>query len=115
MIAQLFLSLLLALALLYAWSSFRKTPHIGIFVAIAALAGLYFVWFPEHATWLALRIGVGRGVDLILYVWVIVSLMAILNLHLLIRAQLEVITKLGRAMALAKADQQDVVTQSDSP
>lgn len=104
MIAQVFLSLLLLLALFYAWSSFRKTPQIGILVAIAALAGLYFVWLPNHATWVAVHMGVGRGVDLILYVWVIVSLLAILNLHLLLRAQHELITKLARVLALSQAE-----------
>lgn len=104
MIAQLFLSFLLLLALLYAWSSFRRAPQIGLLVAVAALAGLYFVWLPDHATWLAARVGIGRGVDLILYVWVVVSLLAILNLHLLIRAQLEMITTLARKLALAEAE-----------
>ena len=30
--------------------------------------GLYFVWFPTHSTLMAELVGVGRGVDLILYV-----------------------------------------------
>jgi hypothetical protein len=105
MIAQLFLSFLLSLVGLYAWTSFRRTPQIALVVAASALAGLYFVWFPGHATWLAERVGIGRGVDLVLYVWVVVSLLAILNLHLLVRGQLELITVLARKIALAEVAQ----------
>lgn len=107
MIAQLFLSVLLALTLLYSWSSFRRARQIGLLVAAASLAGLYFVWLPDHASWLAATVGIGRGVDLIIYVWVVVSLLAILNLHLLIRAQLELITVLARKLALAEAERRN--------
>lgn len=105
MIAQLFFSILLSLAGVYAWASFRRTPQIALMVGGSTLAGLYFVWFPGHATWLAERVGIGRGVDLILYVWVVVSILAILNLHLLVRGQLELITILARKIALAEATQ----------
>ena len=66
-------------------------------------AGLYFVWLPSHATWLASLVGIGRGVDLILYVWVIISLLVMLNLHLKLRAQMELITVLTREIAIANA------------
>jgi hypothetical protein len=44
-------------------------------------AGLYFVWLPAHASWLATFAGIGRGVDLILYVWLVISLIMFLDLH----------------------------------
>lgn len=113
MIAQLFLSVLLALTLLYAWSSFRRAPQIGLLVAAASLAGVYFVWFPDHASWLAAMVGIGRGVDLVIYVWVVVSLLAILNLHLLIRTQLELITVLARKLALAEAERRNIGDRQD--
>jgi hypothetical protein len=72
-----------------------------------AAAGLYFVWLPSHATALAAWAGIGRGVDLILYSWVAFSLVALFNLHLKIRAQMELITALARAMALANAPTTD--------
>lgn len=103
MIGQLFLSIILAAAIVYAWAAFRKAPAIALMVGAAALAGFYFVWLPDHATWLARKAGIGRGVDLILYVWVVFSLLAILNLHLGLRAQTELITKVARRLALAEA------------
>jgi hypothetical protein len=104
MIAQLFLSSLLALTGLYAWTASRRSPVVSTLVAGAALAGLYFVWLPEHATWIAEAVGIGRGADLVLYVWVVISLLAILNLHLTLRAQLELITVLTRRIAIAEAE-----------
>ena len=104
MIAQIILSALLGVAIVYALASFRKTPPVAVVVGFAALAGLYFVWLPDQATWLAERVGIGRGVDLVLYIWVAVSLLAIFNLHLLLRMQLEQITILARRLALAEAE-----------
>ena len=104
MIAQFLLSGLLGIALIYAMASFRKTPLVSVVVGAAATVGLYFVWLPNQANWIAERVGIGRGVDLVIYIWVVVSLLAILNLHLLLRMQLEQITILARRLALAEAE-----------
>ena len=106
MIAQTLLSLLLSGIILYAWAQYRGSPAFGLLAIVAGLAGLYFVWFPAHATALAELAGVGRGVDLILYLWVAISLLLILNLHLKLRAQLELITILARTIAIAEASSQ---------
>lgn len=71
MIAQLLLTALLTLVLVYAWSAHRTVPIIGLLASGAALAGLYFVWVQEHATALAALVGIGRGSDLIVYIWVV--------------------------------------------
>jgi hypothetical protein len=71
MIAQLLLTALLAFVLVYAWSAHRTVPIIGLLASGAALAGLYFVWVPGHATALATFVGIGRGTDLIVYTWVV--------------------------------------------
>src|SRR6516162_1406824 len=103
MIAQIGLSFMLGCIIAYAWAQYSKAPIIGLLAMLAALAGLYFVWLPSHATWLAELVGIGRGVDLILYVWVIISLLVMLNLHLKLRSQLEMITALTRVLALGNA------------
>jgi hypothetical protein len=104
MIAQIGLSLLLGAVIAYAWAQYARAPAIGLVAMLAACAGLYFVWLPAHATRLAELVGIGRGVDLILYVWVIISLLVMLNLHLKLRAQMELITALAREIAIAKAE-----------
>lgn len=103
MIAQFIFTALLAVVLLYAWTQYRNAPAIGLVAVAIALGGLYFVWLPEHATRIAGWAGIGRGVDLILYGWVAFSLIALLNLHLKLRAQTELITGLARAIALMSA------------
>lgn len=105
MIAQLFLTALLAVVLVYAWSAYRMAPVVGLLAVAAALAGLYFVWVPAHATALARFVGIGRGVDLIVYIWVVISLLMLLNLHLKLRAQMELITRLARTSAIARAEE----------
>ena len=105
MIAQFILSILLAAVLLYAWTEYRRSPAVALLSLSAATAGLYFVWFPESSTQLAELVGVGRGADLILYTWVCISLIVLLNLHLKLRTQMEVITMLARKNAIADVEQ----------
>jgi small membrane protein len=103
MIAQFVLSSLLAAFLLYAWTEYRRAPVVAILTVFVATAGIYFVWVPEHSTQLAELVGIGRGVDLILYIWVCISLIVLLNLHLKLRTQMELITTLARKAAIADA------------
>lgn len=115
MIAQLVLTALLMVVLLYAWSAHRKAPVIGFLAVSAALAGLYLVWMPRHATWLAHAAGVGRGSDLVVYTWVVISLLMLLNLHLKLRAQMEEITRLARSIALSEAARAVTPTEEQPP
>jgi small membrane protein len=71
----------------------------------AALFGAYIVWMPDHATYLAQSIGIGRGADFILYIWLLISCAILLLLYLQLREQLQLITALARRMALAQAAQ----------
>ena len=59
MIAQFFLSALLTLVLIYAWSQYRRSQVIAMLSTGAAAAALYLVWMPSHATFLAERVGIG--------------------------------------------------------
>lgn len=110
MIAQALLSVLLGGVLVYAWAEYRRSPLVGALSIVAGLAGLYFVWMPSHSTLVAEFVGIGRGVDLILYLWVCISLTVMLNLHLKLRAQQETITKLARSIATA-----NVVSKQEAP
>ncbi|HEY7661633.1 MAG TPA: DUF2304 domain-containing protein [Xanthobacteraceae bacterium] len=103
MIAQLILSTLLTAVLVYAWAEYRRSPAVAILTILIATAGIYFIWVPEHSTQLAELVGIGRGVDLILYIWVCLSLVVVLNLHLKLRTHMELITTLARKLAIAEA------------
>jgi hypothetical protein len=115
MIAQFILTILLAGILLYAWTEYRRSPVVALLTLFVATAGLYFVWVPDHSTQLAELVGIGRGVDLILYTWVCISLIVLLNLHLKLRTQMELITTLARKVALADASQSSEITESIVP
>ena len=104
MIAQALLSILLCSVLVYAGVEYRRSPAVGLMAIGTSLAGLYFVWVPSHSTLVAEFVGVGRGADLILYLWVCISLIVLLNLHLKLRTQHESITKLARTIAIANAE-----------
>ena len=103
MIAKVVLSLLLGIVLLYAWAQYRRSPIVTILSCTVSLIGFYFVWLPSHATRVAEFVGIGRGADLILYVWACISLVVLLNLHLKLRTQHELLTQLARSIALANA------------
>jgi len=103
MIAQIVLSLLLGVVLLYAWAQYRRSPIVTVLSCAVSLIGFYFVWIPSHATRVAELVGIGRGADLVLYVWVCISLVVLLNLHLKLRTQHELLTQLARSIALANA------------
>jgi len=103
MIAQLVLSLLLSVVLIYAWAEYRRSPIVAVLSGAVSLLGFYFVWIPSHATRVAELFGIGRGADLVLYLWVCISLIVLLNLHLKLRTQHELLTALARSIALANA------------
>ena len=103
MIAQVMLSVLLLGVVIYAWTEYKRVPAVALLSAIVSVCGVYFIWFPETSTHWAEFVGIGRGADLVLYTWSCVSLLVILNLHLKLRSQLEMITGLARTIAIANA------------
>jgi hypothetical protein len=102
MITQLSLTALLLGVVLYAGHQHRRSPVIAGLSLLVAVAAIYLVWMPSHASEVAHWAGIGRGVDLILYLWVVISLLVALNLHVKMRIQLELITQLAREIAIAK-------------
>jgi hypothetical protein len=113
MIAELVLSLLLGGVLLYAWAQYRRSPIVTVLSCAVSLIGFYFVWLPSHATRVAELVGIGRGADLVLYVWACISLVVLLNLHLKLRTQHELLTQLARSIALANATLPEDARSSD--
>jgi hypothetical protein len=87
---------------LYAVALRRRIPLLGNLGALVTMGALYLVWRPTDATALAAWLGIGRGVDMIFYCWVVISLVMILNLHLKIRIQTETLTELVRRLAIAQ-------------
>lgn len=101
MIAQLVLTIGLSACLFYVFSLGRSLPLIRLSLFAVVLTGYLFVWIPELTNSLASLMGIGRGADLIMYLWIIVSLFLIIRLHIRIREQSELITKIARGYALS--------------
>ena len=103
MIAQILFTLVLLAVVLVAFVQLPQIPLVGALTMAAALFGAYVVWVPDHATYLANAVGIGRGADLVLYLWVLISSAVLLLLYLNLREQMQLITGLARRMALTEA------------
>jgi len=97
------ISLLLALMAAYVLYFRSKIFNRIIFFSLF-LVGVVFVISPDLSNDVAHFVGVGRGADLILYCFVLITFVAIFNLHLRLRASQEMATALARAFAIATAD-----------
>lgn len=103
MIAQILLLALLALLAFYAFSQWRLSRPVAAVMLVCAVVGAVLVLRPQISTSVANALGVGRGADLILYLFVVLALVAIFNLHLRLRAGHEMLTRLAREIALQAA------------
>jgi hypothetical protein len=108
MIFQVFLVVALLALSAYAYSQRRRVPLVAYGVLVLSAGGIALAVAPEFANQLAEFIGVGRGADLILYVFVLIVLAAIFNLHLRLRAQQETLTELVRALGIRNAERPKV-------
>ena len=93
-----------ALALLALFVTLQRITPPGVRVTILAVLaiGVYFVWRPEHANAAAQALGVGRGADLLVYLWVVITCSVILLLYLKIVEMNRMLTQLTRRVALSQ-------------
>ena len=84
----------------YALMQKERAPLVSATMLIISMLGILLTLAPGVATELAHLAGVGRGTDLVFYLFILVSLTAILNLHLRMRANAELVTALARHVAL---------------
>jgi len=101
MIAQCLLTVGLLAGWLYAFNQSGVSKLLRLILYITVALGIYFVWFPEQTTGIAHLIGIGRGTDLILYIWIVLSFIMILNLHLKMKQLLSYLTELIRFIAVS--------------
>ncbi|MDQ3886049.1 MAG: DUF2304 domain-containing protein [Actinomycetota bacterium] len=76
--------------------------RVGL-IGFAAL-NVYAVLQPEHLTWVANRLGVGRGTDLVLYLLVVAFIFGMLNFYLRFREIDRRFTELARTLAIREAE-----------
>jgi len=76
------LSIALLILFFYGLSQKSKTRRVGFLICVMSATGLFFVWFPDFATYFANKVGVGRGADLIFYVFIILSLFVAFSFYI---------------------------------
>jgi small membrane protein len=103
MILQALLVGALTILAAYAISQRLNAPAVSWMILIISVTGIVFVILPEWTTYLAELLGVGRGADLVLYVFIVVTLGAVFILHLRIRSSVQTTTALARSIALMSA------------
>lgn len=103
MIIQTLLLASLGLIFIYAVMQKKRSAVVSVAIATLSVLGGILVVAPELANSSARFIGVGRGADLILYCFVVISIAAIFNIHLRLRKDHEVLTALAREFALQGA------------
>lgn len=103
MIFSVLLSIFLLGLIVYALLQKGQFPVVGRALPVVATFGIYVAWFPEQTSKWAHLVGIGRGVDLMLYVWILASGLLFLVLHLKLVAQQRQLTELARYVAIASA------------
>ena len=84
----------------------RRSPAVALALMLASLAGIWFAWMPQQLTAVANALGVGRGTDLALYLWVSISFLALAGLALQLRHLQGQLTILVREIAILQAREQ---------
>jgi hypothetical protein len=107
MIFSSIVSVLLVGLIIYALLQQRQFPVVARTLPFVALLGVYVLWFPESTSEAAHWVGIGRGVDLMLYVWILVSGLLFLVLHLKLVTHDRRVTELVRLLAIQAATRPD--------
>lgn len=100
MIFSALLTVFLLGLVVYALLQKKQFPMVGRTLPFVSLLGVYVAWFPDSTSQAARWVGIGRGVDLMLYVWIMASGLLFLVLHLKLVAQHRQITELARHLAI---------------
>ena len=103
MIMKPFLSILLFGVLFFVMIQHHSGRLLRPAVAIAVAVGIFFTWMPEFSNKVANYLGIGRGADLIFYIWIVLSMLAFASLYITFNKQERQITHLTRALALHQA------------
>lgn len=100
---SLLLSAFLVMAAVYGYSQLSSSRLVGHGVIALSLVGVVFVTRPSMTTEIANAVGVGRGADLLLYVWIVLTMLLFANMLLQIRAMHDKVTVLAREAAYLNA------------
>lgn len=95
---------LLLFCAFYGWRQRALSPIVGLLTPLTCALGMVLVLKPDWSSEVARLLGVGRGADLILYVWTAVSILVLANIHFRLRAYHRMVTVLTRELAILGAE-----------
>jgi hypothetical protein len=79
------------------------------------LGAVYFIIRPSDANSVAHFVGIGRGVDVVIYLWVVTSLLIALRLQVALMRTRRDLTELARHLALSERRRiDDALASSDA-
>jgi hypothetical protein len=103
MVIRIVLVAALLVTVLYAVRNRRHSPLASMGALLFGMVGVFCVIMPQATTAAANLLGVGRGTDLLLYCFIISSVLVVLNLHLRVLKLQEMVTDMARRQALLRA------------
>ena len=115
MVIKLLLTFGLLVALFFSMAQQASTRLLRMAMLLLVSLGVVLVWFPDITMSVARRVGVGRGTDLITYLWIVISIIFILILHLRINRLNTTITDLARGVSLGEAAREPGDEEDDRP
>jgi hypothetical protein len=101
MIGNLVLTLPMLAILAYGLLEVKRSRTVGVAISLLTLAALSFIWIPQGASAVAGALQLGSARDLVLYSWIGLVTLILLNLHLRIRQQMQLVAALTRRVAIA--------------
>ena len=114
MIHQILFSLALLAILVYAMNQRPKLLAFRAAVVMICMSGMVVVWAPDLSTQVANAIHIGRGADLIIYLWIALSLVISINIHIRLRLESERVTQLAREIAILTASSRELTSPSST-
>lgn len=108
MVIRILLIFALQVTILYALRNRRQSPLVSMGALLFGLVGIFCVVMPDVTTMVAHLLGVGRGTDLLLYCFIISSVLMLFSLHLRVLRLQDMLTAMVRELALAKAHKPEI-------
>lgn len=108
MVIRILLIFALLLTILYALRNRKQSPLVSMGALLFGLVGIFCVIMPDITTMVAHVLGVGRGADLLLYCFIIISVLMLFSLHLRVLRLQDMLTILVRELALAKVSKPEI-------
>jgi len=104
MMIQPIITLLLLGILVFTLAQTHNSRLVRPLMTLSVFFGVLMTWMPGLSSIIANYLGVGRGADLLFYIWILVSMLALVALHFNIIEQKKQITELTRTLAIHMAE-----------